>query len=766
MILRDRVEKEHFHLKIVHEISDMINKSVGLDAVLGRVVRKIASSLSYDVVSIYVWDSESRILNLKANKGFQVKSKSDIFLRSAEGLTGMVHKNRAPVVATPASEHPNYRYFPEIGEEEYESYIGVPIMLGEACAGVLVGQNRDHRHITPAEETLFQIVALGLAGVVEVADTFDRIKPPSVVRHETKTHRGKGVSEGVAIGKAVTFRGFFRSVSAGEAPASTPSVEKKRMRSSIRNVSEDLKNIIRKMDSEGRLSKSEMDIFRAHLMIVDSQEMEQGTTKLIDEKGISAEAAVVDYLESHASRFESLSDPYMRERAHDFRDIGERILMDLTHSKKDGRSARVVADGKSSILVARDIGVSFVSIAEEGVRGIVLERGGETSHATIIAKSLGIPVVVGIDNIVNLIRPGEELIVDGRSGFVFTNPDQVLKDEYLSMQKKAAELRRFVEKEAKKSTGAGVSVEITANIGIPADLEVARSHGMESAGLFRTEFAFAQFRKWPTVRSQLKIYRDIARNFPGGVTVRTLDVGSDKVLSYLDMPKEENPLLGLRSIRFSMEYIHFFRDQVKAILLSAKKGGNFRILLPMISNVWEVETAAQIINDLAVEVGLERSDVPKLGIMMEVPALVYQIGDYADMVDFISVGTNDLIQYLLAVDRNSNAVGHLYSAFHPSVVRMLDLTRKEVESRGKKLSICGEIAGTPSGALLILALGYRHLSISPIRYPYVKFLCGRLNEDKLDEIRSRVLEMTKESDIERYVKDILGSMNPKMLEVI
>ena len=764
MILKDRTEKEHLHLKIVHEISDLINKSVGLDTVLGRVVRKISSSLGYDVVSIYVWDPGRRVLDLRANRGLRVKSRSDIFLRADEGLTGTVYRTKVPLVAMPASLHPNYRYFPEIGEEEYESYIGVPITLHDVCVGVLVGQNRTARQITPADETLFQIIALRLAGVLEVANTLDRLKPPSVATRATTTYQGKGVSEGVAVGRAVAFRGLFGRVSGSGTAFRAPSVEKKRVARSIRNVSEELRETIRKMESEGRLSKSEMDIFRAHLMIVDSDEMEEGTTRIIGEKGVSAEAAVVEYLESHASRFESLADPYMRERAHDFRDIGERMLRDLTPSK-DGKKTAAAADGSPSILVASEVGVSFVSVTEGKVEGIVLEKGGETSHATIVAKSLGIPVVVGIDNVVNLVRPGEELIVDGRSGFIFTNPDQVLKDEYAAMRERAAELRRFIEKEARKSPGGGVSVRITANVGIPADVEVAGRHGIESAGLFRTEFAFARFRKWPAVRSQVKIYEEMAADFPGGVTVRTLDVGSDKMLSYLDLPEEENPLLGLRSIRFSMEYLDIFRDQVKSVLLAAKKGGDFRILLPMVTNVWEVETAAQIVGELAAETGLAAPDVPKLGIMVEVPALAYQIGDYLDIVDFVSVGTNDLIQYLLAVDRNSNAVGHLYSAFHPSVVRMLDFIRGEVVSRGKEISICGEIAGVPSGTLLILALGYRHLSVSPIRFPCVKFLCDRLSEETLGEMRSKILRMRKESDIERHVKDVLNSIDPMMLEV-
>ncbi len=763
MIVKAKAEKEHFHLKVVHEISDIINKSVGLNTVLGRVARKIASSLHYDVVSIYVWDRQQRVLRLMANRGLRVGSKDGISLRSDEGLTGLVHKTKVPLVVMPASTHPNYRYFPEIGEDEYESYIGVPIMLHDVSVGVLVGQNKAPVQITPAEQTLFQIVALRLAGVLEVANTLDRLKPPSAVKHETRTYQGKGVSEGVAIGKAVTFRGLFRRVPKTEKHPRSPRTEKKRLRNAIKNVSGDIRSIIEKMDSDGRLSQKELDIFRAHLMIVESSDIEKGTLELINEKKISAEAAVIEFLESQALRFEAISDPYMRERSHDFRDIGERILQDLSGAV----SANIPyeSDGSPVVLVAREIGVSFVSTMQGGVAGIVLEKVGETSHVVIIAKSLGIPVVVDVENILNHVHSGEEIIVDGRSGFIFTNPDQVLKDEYLGMREKTTELRRFMEAEAVKSANSGLSVDITANIGIPADIEMARRYKIKNVGLFRTEFALTQFKKWPTVRSQIKVYKQVAAGFPGQVTIRTLDVGSDKELSYLDMPAEENPLLGLRSIRYSMEYLNLFRDQLKSILLATKKGANFRILLPLVSNVWEVETAAQIISELSAEVSLHRNDIPKLGIMMEVPALVYQLEDYSDHIDFISVGTNDLIQYLLAVDRNSTAVGHLYSSFHPAVVRMLDFTREKVEASGKELSICGEMAGAPSGALLILALGYRHLSVAPMRYPCIKFLSDRISESALAEIRSDILALAKESEIERYVKDVLNSVSPLLLEM-
>ncbi|MGH7885444.1 MAG: phosphoenolpyruvate--protein phosphotransferase [Thermodesulfobacteriota bacterium] len=763
MYTKDLIDKEHLHLRLVHEISDLINKSTGLDIILRNVVRKIAATLRFNVVSIYVWDNSKKGLRLRANVGLNVKSRNSIFLKSDEGLTGVVHKTKRPLIAMPASKHPSYKYFPEIGEEEYESYIGVPIILNNVCVGVLVGQNKDQRPINPAEETLFQIVSLSLAGLLEVADTLDRLKTKSIVTHETRTYQGKGVSSGMAIGRAVLFKGLFQQISIDKFKPSTPEKEKEKIQNAIKAVCDELKNTIKELDSGNMLSKSEIEIFEAHLMMLNSSALEQSLLKHIEADKMSAEAAVVECIESLASQFESLTDNYLRERAQDFRDIGERLLQRLIQSKGKNNSLEL---GSDSVILSKEIGPSFVSILYKNkVRAVVTEKGGETSHAVIIAKSLGIPVVTGIENIYNIVLPGEELIVDGRTGFIFTNPDESLKNEYKSSFRKSKETKKFIEEKIKEDSNNLLGISITANIGFPIDIELARHYGIKSVGLFRTEFAFTQFKKWPGVRSQVKAYKDVSKNFDGIITIRTLDIGADKLLPYLNMPEEENPLLGLRAIRFSMEYLSLFRDQIKSILLAIRKGSKFKILLPMITSVWEVETAKQIIEELSKEIGLASSDIPELGVMMEVPALVYQLEDYKDMIDFVSVGSNDLIQYLLAVDRNSNVVGHLYSAFHPSVVRMLDILCKKVKSIDKELSICGEIAGKPNGALLLLALGYRHLSISPSQFPYIKYLSAKVTENELRELRDKVLTMNKQSEIEGYTNDVLSSIEPKLLEI-
>lgn len=766
MTSKATIERADFHLKIVKEISELVNQSTGLNTVLKKVVSKIGGSLHFDVVSVYLWDSEKGVLSLRSTKGLSVDPlKHPITLSPEEGLTGLVYQTSRPLTVMPASKHKRYRYFPEIGEEEYESYIGVPILLQNRCIGVLVGQTKEKRAVTPAEETLFQIIASNLAGLLEVADRLERLKTPSIIKHETRSHQGKGVSSGIAIGNVFMFRGLFRQISNEKLKSRGPEVELKRLKQALRDVEEEIKHVIKTLDSEALLSKAEIDIFRAHLLVLQGSTLRTTLLQRLEEGDIPAELAVIEGIESIAEQFEGLSDRYLREKAQDFRDIGERILQELVKHKKGRKAASEPMEG--SVLVAYEIGPSFISmLLKNKFSALVIEKGGETSHAVIIAKSLGIPAVVGIDNIFGLVRAGEKVIVDGKTGFIFSNPDESLIEEYESTYGKYVKLRETIEEEGKlPSSEEKIGIELSANIGFPIDVQLARQYGIKDVGLFRTEFAFAQYERWPKVREQVGIYKKLAEEFEGTVTVRTLDVGTDKLLPYFDFPKEENPLLGLRAIRFSMEYLDLFKDQIKAILLATKKGHRFRILLPLITNFWEVETAKEIIEQLSQEVGLSRADIPPLGIMMEVPAIVYQLNDFKDVIDFISIGTNDLIQYILAVDRNSNMVGHLYSGFHPAVLRALDHIEYRTRELGIDVSVCGELAGTPSGALCLLALGYRHFSVSPSHVPVIRYLCNRLDKNVLDSLRAQTLHINKRSDIERHLIETLEQIDPALIEI-
>lgn len=757
------IERPDFHLKIVQEISDLVNQSQGLDTILRGVVQKIADSLHFDVVSIYLWSETENKLVLRSTKGLYLDPENPIKLSPGEGLTGVVYREKRPLFAMPASHHPAYKYFPESGEKAYECYFGVPILLHNSCLGVLVGQTTEKRYINPAEQTLFHIIASRLAGVLEVADRLERLKPVSEGRRYSAVYQGKGVSGGFAVGQVYLLRGLFRESPMDEMKPLREGEEDVRLLLAIEKVEEGLTELIDRLRREGILSDAEINIFESHLMILKSSTFRSTLLEIASSKGYSAEAAVIEGIESIASHFEKLEDRYLVERAQDFRDIGEKILEQLLKERGEGLSTPNPHNG--AIVVATDIGPSFITTLLKGdIKAIVTEKGGETSHMSILAKSLGIPAVYGIENVVKLLKSGQTVLVDGKTGFVFVNPDKELIREYETTYKKHAKLLKLIEAEVTTASPPSIEVEITANIGFPVDVEMAKQYKIRDVGLYRTEFAFTLCDTWPSVKEQVEIYKNVAKNFEGYITVRTLDVGADKPLPYFKFPEEVNPLLGLRAIRFSMEYLDLFRDQLRAIMLAIKEGYKFRILLPLVTHIWEVETAHEIIEEISEEIELPYADIPPLGIMMEVPALVYQLFDYKDLIDFVSIGTNDLIQYILAVDRNSNLVGHLYSSFHPSVIRILSDIFVKTQALGKEVTICGEMAGTPRGALALLALGYRKLSVLPARAPLIRHLVSRIDEELLQNIGYTILREKSATEIDRYLRETLTMIDPTLSE--
>ncbi len=758
------IDRADFHLKVVQEIGDLINRTSALSNILDQVVNKIGDALNFDIVSVYLWDGDKEQLVLKATRGLKVNLQNPITLKSSEGLTGYVFTSKRPLIAMPASEHPYYKYFPEIGAAEYESYIGLPIQLQNRFMGVLVGQTNERRLIHPSEESFFQIISNRLAALLEVADSLERLKPPSSKKRIRVTLQGKGVSSGFAVGNVYIFKGLYDQYNPDDTPKGTIEEESEKVINAFISVKKDLDSLINELKTKHILTESEINIFETHLLILNDSSFKNKILEKINKKKVSAERALIDTVEDVAKHFENLTDIYFKERAGDFRDIGQRVLQYLIETKTNGTIESEVMNG--SILVARDVGPSFISMLYKNkIAAIVTEKGGETSHLVILAKSLGIPAVVGIENISDLLNTGEKIIVDGKTGFVITQPSRDLIKQYQSKFSKFEKLRDFIEKESLKDTNKDIALKLTANIGFPVDVSLAGQYGLQDVGLFRTEFAFSQFDKWPELKQQVDIYDTVAEKFKGYITVRTLDVGADKLLPYLKFPDEENPLLGLRAIRFSMEYLETFEDQIKAILLAGTRGHKFRILLPMITNIWEVETAKELIEQIGDELGVNKTELPPLGMMIEVPALIYQLEDYRHLVDFISIGTNDLIQYLLAVDRNSNEVGHLYSSFHPSVIRMLyDIFRK-TEHLHMEISLCGEMAGSISGSLILLSLGYRVLSVSPTRAPVIRYLVNNIDIGLLEDIKKHILFEKKAKEIEAYLNEVIESIYPSLSEL-
>ncbi|MBI9074165.1 MAG: phosphoenolpyruvate--protein phosphotransferase [Desulfatibacillum sp.] len=756
----DRVD---LHLKIIQEISELINHAQGLNAVLSQVVQKIAHSLQFDVVSVYLWDPALKKLAMRGNWGLNFEPGKSILLSPDEGITGSVFSKRRTIAAMPASKHPDFKYFPELGEDKYEVYLGVPILLQRKALGVLVAQTANRRSLLPAEQTLFEIIASRLAGLLEVADRLERLGEGKGAVTVQKTLQGKGVSGGPGLGPVYLFRGLLQRVPLSGFSSQGPEAEMGRFKKAANVAQQELKDFSSSMAAAGKISYHDAAIFETHSQMLEDGLFLREIEGLITEGKLSAEEATAKGSEKVAMRFESRGNPMLMERAMDVREVGERVLAALL--RLSGRKIKMESPATGCVVVAKDLGPAAVARLEGNKpAALVTERGGETSHTTILARSMGIPAVVGVQGATTLLASGQQVLVDGDMGFVFVDPDPSLIEEYEKAHEENCLIQAEIIAKAKQaSLPAGYQVD--ANVGFPSDVATAMELGIENVGLFRTEFSFMRFDGWPTVEDQIAVYREVGDLFPGDITVRTLDIGADKRLPYFTFPDEANPLLGLRSIRFSMEYPDLFRQQIRAILSLVKQGHHFRILLPMISRIWEVETAREILEETVTDLAMPPGAVPPMGIMMEVPGLYHQLEDYKDLIDFISVGTNDLIQYLLAVDRNSSVVGHLYSGYHPSVLRMMKSLKEKADFIKKDITVCGELASIPGGALALCALGYRHFSVPPFQAPGIRYLIQNVSHDFLDEVAQKILSLSHEKDIRAYLEQCIEQIDPLLLEI-
>lgn len=750
--------RPEFHLRVVKEINDIINDFPDLENLLQAVTEHLASSMQFDVVSIYLWHQEVGMLVQSANVGLCYDAACPIRLRPEEGLTGLVFRERRSLTAIPASGHPSYKYFPDSGEWEFESYLGVPILHKQNCLGVMVAQLREEQEFSPSCETLFEIIAQRLSGALEVAGRLStsRSSVGNIIYRQ-----GRGISQGIAWGPVHVMRGLFQSISLENLSYSEVGEEKLRLETAFDKVEKELGALVRYLQSDGKLSNSEVGIFKSQIQLLQDSVLRNAMRSRLEKDHHSAEAAVRLGVDDLFAQFGSSAPAFFRERLNDLRDIGEKLLQALLAERGSDFAGSNPLPG--SILIAHELGPArLLALAGSRIGGLVTEVGGEGGHMAIIARSLGIPAVSGIADVETLVKSGEILLVDGRTGFIFVNPSDPLIREYDGYRRKQNEIKQHIREEGMDLRGCPFSVRITANIGFPGDIQSARRAGLDDVGLFRTEFAFMQRNAWPTVEEQVYIYEKVAEQFEGYLTVRTLDIGSDKQLPYFEMPREDNPMLGLRSIRFSMENTKYFSQQIMAVLKTMQMGYPVRILLPMVTQLWEVETAREILEGACNELGLHVNERPALGMMLEVPGVLYQLREFLEKVDFISLGTNDLIQYLLTVDRNSTHVGHIYCEHHPIVVRFLEDVIQKVRAAGKDLTVCGEMAGNPVGLLILLALGYRKFSVLPERAYLVRYICRNLTEARLSRIRQFILAEPHLTPMQTFLNRELELIHPEL----
>jgi phosphotransferase system enzyme I (PtsP) len=707
------------------------------------------------VCSIYLVSADRGGYVLAATQGLNQAQIGQTVLSRSQGLVGLVGTRAEPLNLDTAPSHPSFFYVPEIGEEPFNSFLGVPIMHQGRVLGVLVVQQRDPRRFDESEEAFLVTLSAQLATVVAHAEAIGSHFLSGVQRDiiDNGSFRGFPGAPGIGIGIGVVVHPVADLDAVPLRPASDITVELTLLDRALEAVRNDIRSIIQ--DFEASLPQEELALFDAYLHMLDDNAL-AGDIREKVRLGQWTQGALKLVIREHVNRFDMMDDPYLRERGSDVKDLGVRVLAYLQRIRE-----KKTQFPKKTVLVGEEVTPSMLTnIPADRLCGVISVQGSGNSHVAILARAMGIPAVMGAVDIPAYDLEGAKLIVDGHYGEVFTNPSRQRLDESASLidQERIFEEELSELKELPCITQDGWRVQLWVNIGLSGDITRSLDRGAEGIGLFRTEIPFMSQDRFPTEVEQRALYREHMEAFePRPVTMRTLDIGGDKALSYFPI-NEENPFLGWRGIRVTLDHPEIFLVQIRA-MIKANAGllGDLRIMLPMISSLSELRSAKVLINQAYAEVLEEGVNVktPQVGVLIEVPAAVYQARLLAKEADFMAVGSNDLTQYMLAVDRNNPRVADLYKEVHPAVLSALREVARAVHAEEKPLGICGELAGTPTGAVLLMAMGYHVLSMNATHLLKVKWVIRNIKRSDARRILARVLRMDTAEEVEDYVQQQL-----------
>jgi phosphotransferase system, enzyme I, PtsP len=739
-------------LNSLRSIVQEVNSARDLTTALGIIVSRVKGAMRTQVCSVYLSNDDGDYV-LMATDGLNQDAVGKVRLHPGEGLVGRVVAREEPINLEQAEAHPNYQYFPETGEERYSSFLGVPIIHHRKVLGVLVVQQVEQRRFDEGDESFLVTMSAQLAGVIAHAEATGGIKEIGQKPVQARFLGSPG-SSGIALGEAVVIAPEADLRSVPYKPYVDLDTEIAFFQRCLMAVREDIKALGATLKE--RLNREERALFDAYLAMLDDASLGGEVTERI-RKGCNAPYAWAEVILEHEATFNSMSDPYLRERATDLRDLGRRVLAYLLESNKKER-----VYPEKTILVGEELTASMLGeIPPEKLVGLVSVEGSSNSHVAILARAMGIPTVMGVVDLPYLQLDGHPLIVDGYRGSVYCDPNELVVKHYKTIALEDLALVKGLEalKDLPCETLDQYRLTLWVNTGLMADVVRSLERGAEGVGLYRTEIPFLMRDRFPSEEEQRAIYREqLAAFAPHPVTIRTLDIGGDKALPYFPI-EEANPFLGWRGIRVTLDHPEIFLAQVRAMIKASEGLDNLRILLPMITNVPELEASKTLIKRVFNELVEEGYQVkmPPIGAMIEVPAAVYQTRELASRSDFLSVGSNDLTQYLLAVDRNNARVADLYQAFHPAVLRALQHIVDEAHAEGISVSICGELAGDPSAAILLMAMGFDVLSMSATNLPKVKSVIRGISLSLAKKLLAEVLVMSDADQIRVRIEEVLDA---------
>jgi phosphotransferase system enzyme I (PtsP) len=746
-------------LSALRSVVQKINAAPNLERAMAALVQSVKAEMGTEVCSVYLLNADKSRYMLMATDGLKAESVGNVSLGLKEGLVGLIAERAEPLNLQDAHTHPNFRYFPEIGEELFKSFMGAPIIHHGAVLGVLVVQQREARRFDEPEEAFLITLSAQLAGVIAHAEATGALRLIAATKNSSASHgtsfQGISGSQGVALGIAKVLTPIADLAGIPMLECEDADVEMARFHNALVKVRGEIQELGKKLAN--RLNPEELALFDVYLrMLADNALGGEVVSRIIGNK-LQARSALSQVVMEHVRTFEAMDDAYLRERATDVKDLGLRVLaaLDAADTEK-----RIYPD--QTILVGEEITASMIGeVPENKLVGIISVRGSRSSHMAIIARAMGIPTILGAVDLPFQQLQRREIIVDGYTGKIHTNPSPTLKKQYEGIVVEEKALSRYFDtlKDLPCETTDQHRITLWVNTGLISDVMRATERGAEGVGLYRSEISFLMRDRFPSEEEQRVIYREQLEAFaPRPVTMRTLDVGGDKPLPYFPI-EEENPFLGWRGIRICLDHPEIFLVQVRGMLKASEGLDNLRILLPMVTSVTELESALRLIHRAHRELVEDKHHIkfPEIGVMIEVPAAIFQIRELARRVDFLSVGSNDLTQYLLAVDRNNPRVAELFNSFHPSVLRALHWMVDECHKENKPISICGEMAGDPSSAVLLMAMGYDMLSMNANNLPRVKSVLRQLSSVEAKQLLNDVLKMDETKSITEYVRQLLSS---------
>ncbi|KZR42356.1 phosphoenolpyruvate--protein phosphotransferase [Enterobacter roggenkampii] len=727
----------------LREIVEKVASAPRLNEALNILVTDICLAMETEVCSVYLADHDRRCYYLMATRGLKKPRGRTVTLAFDEGIVGLVGRLAEPINLADAQKHPSFKYIPSVKEERFRAFLGVPIIQRRQLLGVLVVQQRELRQYDESEESFLVTLATQMAAILsqsQLAALFGQYRHTRI--------RALPASPGVAIAEGWMDATLPLMEQVYEASTLDEALERERLTAALEEAANEFRRYSKRF-AAGAHRKAGANRGQRWPPSLFARLRRELFAEV--DKGSVAEWAVKKVIEKFADQFAALTDGYLKERAGDLRALGQRLLFHLDDTIQGPN-----AWPKRFVLVADELSATTLAeLPQDRLAGVVVRDGAANSHAAIMVRALGIPTVMGAD-----IQPSvlhrRTLVVDGYRGELLVDPEPVLLQEYQRLISEENELSKLAEDDVNlpAQLKSGERIKVMLNAGLSPEHEEKLGSRIDGIGLYRTEIPFMLQSGFPSEEEQVAQYQGMLQMFNDKpVTLRTLDVGADKQLPYMPI-SEENPCLGWRGIRITLDQPEIFLIQVRAMLRANAATGNLSILLPMVTSIDEIDEARRLIE----RAGREVEEMigyaipkPRIGVMLEVPSMVFMLPQLANRVDFISVGTNDLTQYILAVDRNNTRVASIYDSLHPAIIRALAMIAREAEQYGIDLRLCGEMAGDSMCVAILIGLGYRHLSMNGRAVARVKYLLRHIDINDARELAERSLEAQLAAEVRHQV---------------